>query len=97
MDVKVQKLKERKEIKKMVKSLVEVYEVMPDNEFGGWKVLNSNKTCLKRTRTKREAVRAGQERARARARDFGPSRLSIRLADGRFDEQRNYTSPQQSF
>ena len=75
----------------MVKSAVETYEVMPDNEFGGWKVINS-----KRTRTKREAVKAGQDRARARARDFGPSRLSIRLADGRFDEQRNY-SPSQNF
>jgi len=41
-------------------------------------------------------VKAGQDRARARARDFGPSRLSIRLADGRFDEQRNY-SPSQNF
>ncbi len=80
----------------MVKSAVETYEVMPDNEFGGWKVINSNRTCLKRTRTKREAVKAGQDRARARARDFGPSRLSIRLADGRFDEQRNY-SPSQNF
>lgn len=69
----------------------EIYEVMPDRNNGGWKVINSNRTCLKRTLTKREAVTAGQERARNRARDFGPSTLRIRDSFGRFQEERSYT------
>ena len=72
--------------------MTEVYEVLPDNTVGGWKVVNSNRTTLKRTATKREAVQAGVQRARARARDFGPATLRIRNANGHFAETRSYPS-----
>jgi len=75
----------------------EVYEVQPDSTVGGWRVVNSNGTCLKRTSTKCEAVRAGAERARNCAqggwyRDPTPSTLRVRSADGRFDFERTYNS-----
>jgi hypothetical protein len=73
----------------------EVYEVMPDHSVGGWRVVNSNGTCLKRTTTKRDAVRAGASRARACAegswaRDPLDATLRVRDSNGRFDFERNY-------
>lgn len=69
-----------------------IYEVQPDRTLGGWKVV-SNGTCLKRTNTQREAIRAGAQRARNRASDpdFGSdATLRIRTAGGQFSEEREY-------
>ena len=69
-----------------------IYEVMPDRIQGGWKVV-SNGTCLKRTATQLEAIKAGSLRARNRASDpdFGSdATLRIRNASGQFGDERNY-------
>ena len=74
----------------------ETYTVRPRSD-GGWEVVNGNGTCLLRRSTKRDAVSAGAQRARNRTKDStfraaAPSRLVVKLADGRrIDEERFYS------